>query len=651
MDCGLQGKFTLEANLAGTPRTQNAAASWGTVLHHCLEHYHTDWEGDIEEAVNEFHRIWLNPEILGVAPDTWPKRMSYGSLKEMGEEILREFHEQNKWQSKEIIAAEHKFCVAPSTGILTKQGVVPIDQIQVGQEVLTHRGRWRRVTEVVQNRTYGGVVKVEAKGLEPLIVTENHPLHVMRYMSDGGRRPAGVEWVTAGELFPWVRNAQAECHSVTIPRLERNEERVLDVSRLIVPKRTGHSVINGEIKSKAPNGHAVPASLPYSKQLGNIVGTYLAEGHTSGGSAVTWSFHEDETDLCGRLIDDIFDVFGLKATLYKNDGWGKVTKVICHSRFLADILRCGTLASDKKLPEWVWDGPPSFIEAVLQGWIDGDGNVYKEETRGSTTSEDLAWHMWLLALACGKKAIKRKQVRESTCVIEGRTVNQKHIYHVSWRDGTTRPGSYRLEETCLTSPIRSNDSMHYDGMVFNLEVDEDESYLTVSGLVHNCVPVGDHLISGVVDLLSAKHGESKLTITDWKSSGSQPRLDALYLNTQFTTYALASLKEEFWVGFDDGSGKYPPLPDGKNLFERFRNTERELIWYHLRKNKAIPAGPRDDQDFLRLGRVCNEIARALEFEVFVPSISGNSCPWCDFKDACPAWVPPPETTDSYVEVR
>lgn len=110
------------------------------------------------------------------------------------------------------------------------------------------------------------------------------------------------------------------------------------------------------------------------------------------------------------------------------------------------------------------------------------------------------------------------------------------------------------------------------------------------------------------------------------------------MDIQFTVYAYASLQPEFWMGFEDDP-KYPPMPNGEELYERFLDMPRKPIWYHLWTNKEILAGERDDDDFMRLYRLILEIVNAIEKEVFVPNISGDSCTYCSFTDICKAVMP------------
>lgn len=157
-----------------------------------------------------------------------------------------------------------------------------------------------------------------------------------------------------------------------------------------------------------------------------------------------------------------------------------------------------------------------------------------------------------------------------------------------------------------------------------------------------CVPIGDHLLSGIVDLIEARPfgSGSELTIVDYKTAGKRPYNDDLRLDIQFTVYHYASTQPEFWIGYNDD---YPGMENGLQLYYEFLNSPRKVVWYHLMDNKEINAGLRDDDDYGRLYRCVEEIARAVEKDVYVPNISGSSCIWCDYVDICPVQIP------SYVE--
>lgn len=154
------------------------------------------------------------------------------------------------------------------------------------------------------------------------------------------------------------------------------------------------------------------------------------------------------------------------------------------------------------------------------------------------------------------------------------------------------------------------------------------------------VPFGEHQLSGFVDLIEHKksgQGKNILRIVDYKTTGKQPTLQQLRLDVQFTIYVYASMQPEFWMGVPEEG--IPGLPNGEELFHQYAKMDRRAIWYHLMGNKEINAGERDDGDFMRLYRVVLEVANAFDKEVFVPTISGESCTFCPFTDICAAVIP------------
>ena len=150
------------------------------------------------------------------------------------------------------------------------------------------------------------------------------------------------------------------------------------------------------------------------------------------------------------------------------------------------------------------------------------------------------------------------------------------------------------------------------------------------------VDIGDHQLSGIVDYLELPHDHSKLKIVDFKT-GKRPIKDTLYLDIQFGIYSYASYQKEFWCGHPDDPEKYPGLPNGEELFEYFKDIPREMIWYDLKKNEEVSVGGREMRDYARIYRLIEQVARAIEFEVYVPTIDGDTCTFCDFKDICPVY--------------
>jgi RecB family exonuclease len=92
-----------------TAQLINSKTVFGTVIHYCLEQYHKGMP--IDDVVQLFKEVWNDPERITVKPDVWAKFTSYGTLREKGIDILRGYHQKNRWEDRTILASEHRFLV------------------------------------------------------------------------------------------------------------------------------------------------------------------------------------------------------------------------------------------------------------------------------------------------------------------------------------------------------------------------------------------------------------------------------------------------------------------------------------------------------------------------------------------------------------
>jgi hypothetical protein len=156
------------------------------------------------------------------------------------------------------------------------------------------------------------------------------------------------------------------------------------------------------------------------------------------------------------------------------------------------------------------------------------------------------------------------------------------------------------------------------------------------------VPFGEHQLKGIVDLVDVRTsgtGTKMLRIVDLKTAGTAPNRNLLSLNIQFTIYLYASYQPEFWEG--DPTVGLDGIHGGALTYERVQELPRRGIWWHLRGPKEIDAGGRVQADYDRLYRLCEQVSRAIENEVFVPRI-GEGCNWCPYTEPCGLTVPTKE---------
>lgn len=336
-------------------------------------------------------------------------------------------------------------CFAAGSMVLTEDGgYVPIEEIEVGCKVLTHTGRWRRVTATMSHHVeetlavkYGGSPGVTTTSEHPFLVREKTFKGSVRVFSD-------PVWAAAATLT------------------------FRDFAGQILPSR--------EIVDEN------------SIEFWWIVGRYLADGwrvhrpnrSEGSGRVVICSSYVKAQELETRLVAAGFHANPTKERTV-------VKYHITRNDFYQFLAQFGRLAHGKRIPGWIYGLSSVKADAFLSGYLSGDG-YYDEKNKCHTcnsVSKSLALGIALLAQrARGVVASVRVNRMPEKTVIEGRVVNQRDFYTTSIprrNNSAFIEGLFGWKQ--IKSITRGNPSQ-----VYNLAVDVDESYVVEGAVVHNCQP-------------------------------------------------------------------------------------------------------------------------------------------------------------------
>ena len=323
-------------------------------------------------------------------------------------------------------------CFAGGTLILTEHGYRPIESVSVGDAVLTHKGRWRKVTKAMC-RDGAEIWKVKGFGIPDTYTTAEHPY----YCTEWGK--TDKSFIPVSEL-----DIGKHCTSMVLPDIEYTDEHTAEWWWL-----AGRYLADGwRVARKGRRFGRVVIACPDGKL---------------------------------RELQSRIKAAGYNATLVKEKTCNKFH--ITKGDLYRDLEEFGCGASGKHLTRRAYCLPVDKARALYEGYMSGDGRTDNKE--GATSiSKALVLDMCFLAQRIGKPIPAFYETRRNPiCTIEGRICNQHDTYAfvVNGQNNSAytddRYAYRKLREVRNTGIIAD---------VYNLSVEEDESYVANGAIVHNC---------------------------------------------------------------------------------------------------------------------------------------------------------------------
>ena len=415
---------------------------------------------------------------------------------------------------KALIIPAH--CLPPDELIHTREGLKRIGEIKVGDLVYTHKNRARQVTEIFKRKFEGNLYHVKpwyfSLGTK---VTGEHPFYAFKtsYCPSTGDRclpTLAHKRVCKHKLYErnktgWIPAEMLEVGDIlAFPRFKNTTP----VPFIFLESLPGLKVGNDQVETGGSRGKTFPKELLMTKEFCRLVGYYLAEGYTNGRDEIGFTFHEKETDYVDDVIKLMTVVFGFSHhRIYKRNGI-KGIEISFYSKLLVKFfishfyIKSPYRATTKTVPDWMLHLSEEFQAEILKGWWRGD--------QGYTTSRHLMSGMKVICLRLGiipsiSKDTAENHLKRGNHSYQGRVIKaSSDLYVISGlaffedrynllsdpafsknvRKLTRRHGW--MDENYIYIPIRAIDRIPYKGDVFNLEIEDDNSYLAEFSAVHNC---------------------------------------------------------------------------------------------------------------------------------------------------------------------
>ncbi len=419
-------------------------------------------------------------------------------------------------------SADHEYakligCFVPGSKVLKADGsVANIEDINVGDKVVSHTGKKRNVNYVHEYDQDGDMVEITMVNSNiPVVTTKTHEIYTIKGTKCQYNNRKNVvckptcskeectdklynkyvpEWIPASKL--------EEGDIVMYPRIKTSGEypTKLDLA----------NYLDGINKYKLDDDYIwaqkhvkIPRYIEVGEDLARLAGYYVSEeGCSSSEGSINFTFHSKEHDYIIEVVKLIRKLFG-KEVRIKIEDRSKAhsykiyisSKVICN--FMCAMFGRNTYV--KKLPIWFNELPDHCIKGFLETAVFGDGcTVIPRRMDYSTVSPNLFYQMEQLFRKLGYITYKQLEPRSKNnsnwsdryrLYIGGNqleALNEDFNFNVDLSNmkQTNIQRMAWMDEDYLYLQIKKINNIHYKGKVYDLAVQEDTSYVTEI-IVHN----------------------------------------------------------------------------------------------------------------------------------------------------------------------
>ena len=389
-------------------------------------------------------------------------------------------------------------CIALGAWVMTIDGGKPIEDIVVGDQVLTHLGRYRPVTKTYSRHVDMDVIEYRPNGSRTFLITKDHKmLTAPRFSCSRCGKPAkGCRHVPVGSAG-WHRGEEIANHVVV---------RIEDVDCVQVQDGPVHA--NNNLKTEW---------VDVTPDLMRLVGYYLSEG-SADQNGVQFCLNPQESHYADDIELLLKECFGLSAKRWLISG-GLYVRVASRglSRFF--VGQFGSGCDRKLLPSWAMTLPVDKQRELLRGLYRGDGSVSKtHQSKLLLANPKLVYQVWQILTRFNARMSLAQHAPRATsfggmsrptasiiwaddCSQDFREINDKSSYpfREEWRGGS-RQWFAQTGEECVAARWQE---VPYAGTVYDLEVADDHSFVVEGVVSSNCYAYwgGDlfHLIQKLED--------------------------------------------------------------------------------------------------------------------------------------------------------
>jgi len=401
------------------------------------------------------------------------------------------------------------FCLLPGTEVYSGNGLTPIENIAVGDAVLSKDGRFNKVSHVFTHQKTEECVSLTVKGAPPVKTTADHKIWAVKLTDKQKKQQRAYGWqhFNAYDFQPqWIAAGDLTVDDlVCSPRVKTSPEDIALDWYEFSDKRADKK-----------------GNVSLNPDMYRLLGYWLAEGCRSQ-RRIIFSFNKTEIPYALDVKCIVEDNIGSHVAI-KED---KTTLRVSFSNAgFERIIRDFGKKDTKRIPlEYLEKASDECLEQLLAGMFCGDGSItqsrcvkngceyYKSEGSYKTVSPHIAQIIMLISQRLGfLPNIHKYDFGHST--LKGVTYKRRPMYQIrfSGKDAlaiaklthetfkTVTPNSFRqtgfFTEDLILRPVTKTERFAYSGPVHDISVDNDPSFSAPYVIFSNCRPGTEKQVRG-----------------------------------------------------------------------------------------------------------------------------------------------------------
>jgi site-specific DNA-cytosine methylase/intein/homing endonuclease len=398
-------------------------------------------------------------------------------------------------------------CFPAGTLVRTNTGLKPIQLVECGDLVLTHKARFRRVNNTMSRLYAGDMVKIACVGTQDTSSTPEHPFFVKKRLSPTALAdPAWIEAkdVCKGDYVGIVVDKKAE-----VPAYDGYVE------------RSGFDRVTRQFTT-ATTINTLPLSNP---NFWYLIGRWLGDGWLRYTEDYASKFINQELKrrknrygfiICckdpsldgGIELKQITKRFDALGWNYGVKRYGSVVRVVLKGQgagaqsaasgitspkeLVLWCLRFGRGAANKRLTGDILNLPIPLLKEVVRGYLAADGRKRGKGIWGFRGTSNQLIQGIAFAVAKIRKVptnrVARVRPTRRPSVIEGRVVSSNPQWYTVTCPKISRMKAFEYDSKSriLWVRVRAVSSSPVATTVYNISVGGDDTYTANTLAVHNC---------------------------------------------------------------------------------------------------------------------------------------------------------------------